>query len=257
MEISLAKETINMSAARKSFVGKDEGSKEGEESEDVNPLDVIDQMRSLDPADQYTVDQFLSLLQAQAHERQTRVLLGFLSNLWGPDQLVLRAGKLEVLSLLRSENLGHRLLALQRLIYEDSTIEIPEESDFSSVLDDLQDQVADLVAMRVVEENLDRKIAEKIKARHHEYECAARATMPATKADLIELTKAIDKNTETLRMIVSGLGLSGEGSEVIASVLELHLAHAKKMANTASDLNAIAGKMIDQLESPQEEASDE
>ena len=41
-------------------------------------------------------------------ERQARVLLGFLSNLWGPDQLVLRAGKLEALTLLRSDRLTDR-----------------------------------------------------------------------------------------------------------------------------------------------------
>jgi ATP-dependent Lon protease len=102
-------------------------------------------------------------------DRQTRVLLGFLSNLWGPDRLVLRAGKLEALALLRSERLTDRLVALQRLVYEDPTIEAPQDCDPHDLLMDLEDQIADLVAMRTVEENLDRKIATKMEERHRDY----------------------------------------------------------------------------------------
>lgn len=102
-------------------------------------------------------------------DRQTRVLLGFLSNLWGPDRLVLKAGKLEALALLRSERLTDRLVALQRLVYEDPTIEADEDSDAYEMIGDLEDQIADLVAMRTVEENLDRKIATKMEERHRDY----------------------------------------------------------------------------------------
>lgn len=108
-------------------------------------------------------------LPAPELDRQTRVLLGFLSNLWGPDRLVLRAGKLEALALLRSERLTDRLVALQRLVYEDPTIEAPEGCDPYELIADLEDQIADLVAMRTVEENLDRKIATKMEERHRDY----------------------------------------------------------------------------------------
>lgn len=102
-------------------------------------------------------------------ERQTRVVLGFLSNLWGPDQLVLRAGKLEALSLLRSERLTDRLVALQRLVYEDPTIDSSGDESPHDILAELEDQIADLVAMRTVEESLDRKIAIKMEERHRDY----------------------------------------------------------------------------------------
>ncbi len=102
-------------------------------------------------------------------DRQTRVLLGFLSNLWGPDRLVLRAGKLEALALLRSDRLTDRLIALQRLVYEDPTIEAPEDADPHELIAELEDQIADLVAMRTVEESLDRKIATKMEERHRDY----------------------------------------------------------------------------------------
>lgn len=108
-------------------------------------------------------------LPAPELERQARVLLGFLSNLWGPDQLVLRAGKLEALSLLRSERLTDRLVALQRLVYEDPTIDSESGVSPADLLLDLEDQIADLVAMRTVEESLDRKIATKMEERHRDY----------------------------------------------------------------------------------------
>ena len=108
-------------------------------------------------------------LPAPELDRQTRVLLGFLSNLWGPDRLVLRAGKLEALALLRSDVLTDRLIALQRLVYEDPTIEAPEGCDPYELIAELEDQIADLVAMRTVEENLDRKIATKMEERHRDY----------------------------------------------------------------------------------------
>jgi ATP-dependent Lon protease len=108
-------------------------------------------------------------LPAPELERQARVLLGFLSNLWGPDQLVLRAGKLEALALLRSERLTDRLVALQRLVYEDPTIDVSGSHCPHDVLLDLEDQIADLVAMRTVEESLDRKIATKMEERHRDY----------------------------------------------------------------------------------------
>ena len=79
-------------------------------------------------------------LPAPELERQTRVLLGFLSNLWGPDQLVLRAGKLEALSLLRSERLTDRLVALQRLVYEDPTIDAEDGLSPDELLLDLEDR---------------------------------------------------------------------------------------------------------------------
>jgi ATP-dependent Lon protease len=108
-------------------------------------------------------------LPAPELDRQSRVLLGFLSNLWGPDRLVLRAGKLEALALLRSDRLTDRLIALQRLVYEDPTIEAPENCDPHELIAELEDQIADLVAMRTVEENLDRKIAVKMEERHRDY----------------------------------------------------------------------------------------
>jgi ATP-dependent Lon protease len=103
-------------------------------------------------------------------ERQVEVLLGFLSNLYGADKLVLKARKLDALKLMRSNKVGEKLLAMQRLVFEDPTLaEPPPRERYHEILHSLEDEIANLVAMKTVEESLDAKIAEIMRHRHREY----------------------------------------------------------------------------------------
>lgn len=103
-------------------------------------------------------------------EKRVNTLFGFLSNLHGPDKLVLKAGKLHALHLMSSEHLPERVLALQRLVFEDPTLsDRPEADEFATILDHIEEEIADLVAMKTVEESLDQKIAHKMQERHHDY----------------------------------------------------------------------------------------
>ena len=103
-------------------------------------------------------------------ELQVNAVFGLLSDIYGSDRLVLRAGKLEALHLMRSEDIGERVLALERIIYEDPTIdEVPRYEEIPRVLDELQDEIAEILARRTVEEQIEKKIAEKMQDRHEEY----------------------------------------------------------------------------------------
>ncbi len=102
--------------------------------------------------------------------RQVSALFGLLSDIYGADKLVLRAGKLEALEGMRSDDLGQQVLALQKVVYEDPTIEGPPNlSDVSSVLDGIEDEIADIIARKTVEDKVERKIAERMQQRHEEY----------------------------------------------------------------------------------------
>lgn len=102
--------------------------------------------------------------------RQVTALYTLLSEVHGADQLVLKAGKLDSLELMRSSKLEDRVLALERLIHEDPTIIEPRSIDeIPQALDELEDYLADLLARRAVEEQLERKISEKMQERHLEY----------------------------------------------------------------------------------------
>jgi ATP-dependent Lon protease len=102
--------------------------------------------------------------------RQVTAIYSLLANLYGSDKLVMKAGKLDALKLMRSKILGERVLALQRLIYEDPTIdEVPETGDLPTVLNEIEEEIADLIARKTVEEKIEKKIAERMQQRHEEY----------------------------------------------------------------------------------------
>ena len=57
--------------------------------------------------------------------RHLEALYDVLANVLGAEKIVLRAGKLGALKGMRSERIGDRILALQRLVFEDPTIAGP------------------------------------------------------------------------------------------------------------------------------------
>ena len=81
--------------------------------------------------------------------RQVMALFTMLSELYGPDKLVLKAGKLDALELMRSSRIEDRVLALQRLVFEDPTIEAPPSPDgIEAALSSIEEEIADIVARR-------------------------------------------------------------------------------------------------------------
>lgn len=102
--------------------------------------------------------------------RQVGALFGLLSDLYGPDKLVLKAGKLSALQAMRSPELEDQVLALQRLVYEDPTIEgPPPRGEIPRIIEELEDEVADQLARRSVEERIEKKVAERMQLRHEDY----------------------------------------------------------------------------------------
>jgi ATP-dependent Lon protease len=102
--------------------------------------------------------------------REIAALFDVLSVALGPEKVVLRAGKLGTLKQMRSAAIPNRLLALQRLVFEDPTFEkLPARPQYRKIIGEIEDALADLVAQRNVEENLERKINAKMLVRHQEY----------------------------------------------------------------------------------------
>lgn len=103
-------------------------------------------------------------------QRQVASLFGLLSNIYGPDRLVLKAAKLDALQSMRSSVLAEQVMALQRLVYEDPTIgQPPQMKKIPEILEGIEDEISDLIARRSVEEKLDKKINERLQQRHEEY----------------------------------------------------------------------------------------
>ncbi|HBX23884.1 MAG TPA: ATP-dependent protease, Lon family [Desulfotomaculum sp.] len=102
--------------------------------------------------------------------RQVNSLFNVLADIYGSDKIVLRAGKMNVLQMMRSEYLPERVLALQKLVFEDPTLDtIPEPDKLPELLDLIEDEIADIIARRTVEDELDKKINERMQQRHEDY----------------------------------------------------------------------------------------
>ncbi len=103
-------------------------------------------------------------------KRQVAALYGLLSGILGSEKVVLKAGKLDALELMRSEHVPDRVLALQKLVFEDPTVDkVPTYEEIPAILEDIEEEMADLMARRTVEEKIEKKIVEKMEERHQEY----------------------------------------------------------------------------------------
>jgi ATP-dependent Lon protease len=129
--------------------------------------------------------------------RYVSALYEMLANAIGGEKLVLRAGKVSALKMMRSQNLPDRLCGLARLVFEDPTLErATTRAQQRRTIGEIEDAMADLLAQKSVGDAIDRRVSEKMSARHQEYlkdlklEALREDTgpeTPATKAKLEEL----------------------------------------------------------------------
>ena len=101
---------------------------------------------------------------------ETRAVFNTYATVWGPEKIVLRAGKFDALELMQSPKLQEQVLALQRMTKEDLTLDkLPSLDQIRDILEDVMNDLADEVARRNVEENMDKKIAAKMEERHADF----------------------------------------------------------------------------------------
>jgi len=102
--------------------------------------------------------------------RYVAALYEVLSNVLGSDKLVLRAGKLGALKLMKSTALPDRVVALQRLVFEDPTFErATGRAALRRAVSEIEEELANLMAQRNVADSLEQKVNEKMAERHQEY----------------------------------------------------------------------------------------
>lgn len=106
----------------------------------------------------------------EAYRRQVAALFGILSSLYGPDKLILRAGKLDALTLMRSSHIEDRVLALQRIVFKNPTLaEKPTRKEIPTILNEIEEAIADILARKTVEEQLEKRVNERMQERQEEY----------------------------------------------------------------------------------------
>lgn len=131
--------------------------------------DILDKLiRGARPTESESLNRRLS--REEQVGRQVGALYGLLTSVWGPERLVVKAGKLDALGLMKSDRVEEQVLALQRLVYEDPTLDVvPEGDELLQAIDQLENEIADLVARRTVEDKIEKKIQARMQERQDEY----------------------------------------------------------------------------------------
>jgi ATP-dependent Lon protease len=102
--------------------------------------------------------------------REIGALYDLLTEALGTEKVVMRAGKLNTLKEMRSPAIPDRLLALQRLVFEDPSLETrPAKAQYKQVISEIEDRLADLIAHRTVGDQIEARINAKMVQRHQEY----------------------------------------------------------------------------------------
>jgi len=102
--------------------------------------------------------------------RHVTALYEMLAAVLGQDKVVLRAGKVNALKMMRSQNLPDRLCALQRLVFEDPTLErATTRAQQRKAIAEIEEAMADAIAQRNAEDAIERRVNEKMAERHQDY----------------------------------------------------------------------------------------
>jgi len=102
--------------------------------------------------------------------RHVDYLYELYGRLIGTDQVVLRASKMEALSLMNSPEAGDRLHGLLRMIQGNPNYDRDfTEEEVPELLKEAEDHLGDLLARKAIEERIERKVGEKMEEKHIEY----------------------------------------------------------------------------------------
>lgn len=171
-------------------------------------------------------------------KRRVTALYEHLGDRMSADMLVLKAGKLDALQLMRSQTLEERFQGLERLVYEDPTMaKVESKEEIPARLEELENHIAEILARRAVEDAIEKKIGEKMQQRHQEYVKDIRAQILKEEAG--------PDNAHTLRKYAQLEIL--EHRQLSRSVLELM--RPQKLADVIGQEEAVKA-LVTKLSSP-------
>ena len=103
-------------------------------------------------------------------DAEIAAIFRMLADTMGTERLVIRAGKMNAMTLMRSENRRERVLALMRILEEDPLLSPPpSEAEIPEILNRMTEHLAGILARRDLEDRIERKVNEKLEKDHEEY----------------------------------------------------------------------------------------
>lgn len=118
-----------------------------------------------------------------------------LQRFYGTQELVLKANKLDAIELMNSASLPERILALRRILSEDPTISLlPNSQDLALEISDLEEIFSEQYNRRLIEEDLNHSIQQKMDEKHNEY-------IQDIKMQILKEQKNSPENAQTLKKL--------------------------------------------------------
>ena len=116
----------------------------------------------------------MSVLEKKEYEGQLSAdvdaLYELVIDLWGADHLVLKGAKLGIMDLINSQDMGERILGLEKLVFQNPILDkVPSKKEIPAVLDKIKEEISSQMARRITEDQIERMINEKIADRQDEY----------------------------------------------------------------------------------------
>lgn len=110
-------------------------------------------------------------LSAEARiDTEIAAIFRMLADTMGTERLVIQAGKMNAMALMRSDDRRERVLALMRILEEDPLLSPPpSETELPEIIARMTEQVAGILARRDLEDRIERKVNEKLEKDHEEY----------------------------------------------------------------------------------------
>lgn len=110
-------------------------------------------------------------LSAEARiDTEIAAIFRMLADTMGTEHLVIQAGKMNAMALMRSDDRRERVLALMRILEEDPLLSPPpSEAELPEIIARMTEQVAGILARRDLEDRIERKVNEKLEKDHEEY----------------------------------------------------------------------------------------
>ena len=103
-------------------------------------------------------------------DAEIATIFRMLADTMGTERFVIQAGKMNAMTLMRSDNRRERVLALMRILEEDPLLSPPpSDAEIPEILNRMTEQLAGILARRDLEDRIERKVNEKLEKDHEEY----------------------------------------------------------------------------------------
>lgn len=135
--------------------------------------------------------------QQQSLNHDIEALYSLLIDIEGADHLVLKASKFNALAFIRSNDPHQHILGLQKIIYEDPSInDLPPANELPNLLKEMTNYLANIVARRSLDEEFDKLVNAKMEENHQEYIADIKKQLIAEETSLKNSSQALAKLQE-------------------------------------------------------------